>query len=53
MNCRGVNVLLARSEDIKEVPVLPVNNQLAQAQFDECVLGQEAEERVLMPDEEF
>ena len=38
---------------IEEVPVLLVNDQLASAQFDERVLGQEAEESLLVPDEEF
>jgi len=31
--------------------LLPVNDHLAPAQFDELVLGQEAEERLLVPDE--
>jgi hypothetical protein len=36
---------------IEEVQLLPVNDHLAPAQFDELVLGQEAEESLLMPDE--
>ena len=47
-----MNVLLARTEEIEEVSVLPVNDQLAPAQFDERVLSQETEESVLVPDEE-
>ena len=47
----GVNVLLTRTEEIEETQVLLVNDQLAPAQFDELVLGQEAEEGLLMPDE--
>ena len=42
---------LARTEIIEEVQLLPVNDHLAPAQFDELVLGQEAEESLLMPDE--
>ncbi len=49
--CKGVNVLLARKEAIEEVKLLPVNDHLVPAQFDELVLGQEAEESLLMPDE--
>lgn len=49
----GVNVLLARTEQIEEVPVLLVNDQLASTQFDERMLGQETEEGFLVPDEEF
>jgi hypothetical protein len=45
------NVLLARTEAIEEVQLLPVNDHLVPAQFDELVLGQEAEESLLMPDE--
>jgi hypothetical protein len=45
------NALLARTEVIEEVQLLPVNDHLAPAQFDELVLGQEAEESLLMPDE--
>ena len=44
-------VLLARAEVVEEVQLLPVNDHLVPAQFDELVLGQEAEERLLMPDE--
>ena len=45
------NALLARTEIIEEVQLLPVNDYLALAQFDELVLGQEAEESRLVPDE--
>ena len=45
------NAVLARTEVIEEVQLLPVNDHLAPAQFDELVLGQEAEESLLMPDE--
>ena len=47
----GVNALLARTEVIEKVQLLPMNDHLAPAQFDELVLGQEAEESLLMPDE--
>jgi hypothetical protein len=47
-----VNVLLTRTEEIEEVQGLPVNDQLAPAQFDERALGQETEESFLVPDEE-
>jgi len=43
--------LTPRSEVIEELQLLPVNDHLAPAQFDELVLGQEAEESLLMPDE--
>jgi len=46
----GVNVLLARTEVVEEVQLLPVHDHLVPAQFDELMLGQEAEERLLMPD---
>jgi hypothetical protein len=39
--------LFARTEVIEEVRLLPVNDHLAPAQFDELVLGQEAEESLL------
>ena len=48
---QGVNALLARTEVVEEVQLLPVNDHLVPAQFDELVLGQEAEERLLVPDE--
>ncbi len=41
------NSHLARTEVIEEVHLLPVNDHLAPAQFDELVLGQEAEESLL------
>jgi hypothetical protein len=47
----GVNVLPTRTEVIEEVQLLPVNDHLVPAQFNELVLGQEAEESLLMPDE--
>jgi hypothetical protein len=46
----GVNVFLARTEVVEEVQLLPVHDHLVPAQFDELVLGQEAEESRFMPD---
>jgi hypothetical protein len=48
---RRGEVLLARTQMLEEAQLLPVNDHLAPAQFDELVLGQEAEESLLMPDE--
>ena len=48
---KGANTPLARTEVIEEVPLLPVNDHLAPAQLNELVLGQEAEQSLLMPDE--
>ena len=48
-----MNVLFTGTEENEEVQLLPVNDQLAPAKFDERVLGQESEESLLMPDEEF
>lgn len=49
----GVKILPVRTEEIGEGHALLVDDHLAPAQFDERVLGQEAEESFFIPDEEF